>query len=106
MTIKFNHRNVAGGYITIAFNETGSDTVEYGVAFCSPEDHSNFRRAKGRMIATNRLESRKRIGIIPIPEDTDLIVESIIQDIESGNYQTPAYREGEDLAPKWFFGTF
>lgn len=103
--MKFTHRYVAGGYITIAFNETESDTIEYGVAFCSPEDRPKFRRAKGRMIATNRLESRKRIGIIPVPEDPDTIIETIIQNIEEGNYQTRAYREGMDLAPRWFFGT-
>lgn len=53
----FCHPFVGRGRATLAINST-DDTLVVGIAWCSPRDQ--FSRAKGRKIATDRLNTHKK----------------------------------------------
>lgn len=55
-TLTFLYLNLGDGRATIAIMPNEDDTVEVGVAFCSPQD--NFNRKTGRAIALQRLQNK------------------------------------------------
>ena len=105
-TIQYTHVPVAlgetnEGYLTLAYDVAG-DLLEYGVAFCAPTD--NFSRPKGRLIAKGRLNSERRCGVISGISEHDDLIAKMIEDIEKGNYQMPAYKKATDInTPRWYF---
>ena len=86
----FGNRQRSCGVLTASYRELDCETLGIGLAYCSPKDQ--FVKAKGRMIADRRRDSRA--CIMTTRKDGQSILEAVAEGING-------FIGADQRVPKW-----